>query len=655
MSRPSSLAAAAARPSRNAQAAEAAAHHHWQAGQQARQRHQLAHAAEHYAEATRLAPQAPLYWMSLATARSELQQLGAAQAAAHRAVVLQPDAALPRRVLAAALSQQHLHAQAAEALDGLPPEVPRDTPLLLELGQAMLRAGRPDRAAGAYLQALQQDMFQASAHLGLGTAFLRLQRPQDAVTCLQTAMLTDKAGPLHVAALALLVQQLQAAVAWPELPRHTAALLERLDALAPSAALDIAPFSLLTLPCTRVQQHQVARLAAQRLGRYAPLPAAPGRKPGRLRVGYLSSDFCEHATAMLLVEVLEQRDTARFEVFLYCHSEDDGSALQRRIRAACDQFHDVRALSDAETAQRMREDGVDIAVDLKGHTQGTRLQVLSHRPAPVQIGFLGFPGTSGTDYLDYIVGDAVVTPLAHADGYSERIAQLPHSYQPNDRQRALPAPATRAEAGLPEGSVVLCCFNQLYKISPAMADLWARILTEAPQTVLWLLTWDAQAAGAFAHEMQARGIAPERLFFSPKLSPTDHLRRLPCADLFLDTWPCNAHTTASEALWAGVPVLTVPGNTFASRVAASLVHACGLPELVCDTPEAYVATAVALAGDPLTLRRHQRHLSEQRRQLPLFNSARYTRDYEALLLRMWQRHDAGLAPDHLPAAAAAQD
>ena len=377
--------------------------------------------------------------------------------------------------------------------------------------------------------------------------------------------------------------------------------------------------------------------------------ARTARRPGPLRLAYLSCDFHHHATAVLMTEMLERRDRSRFEVHLFSHGGEDHSASGRRIRAACEQFHDVTHLTSEAVARRMRELDIDIAIDLKGHTRGSRLDVLAWRPAPVQVAFLGYPATSGAPFLDYIVGDPVVTPLAHADRYSECIAQMPDSYQPNDRCRALPEAPSRAALGLPEDAVVLCCFNQTYKMSPHLLDLWARILAGAPRAVLWMLAWNPTAQANLGRELAARGVDPARVCWAPTLHLDEHLARLRQADLFLDTWPCNAHTTASEALWTAVPVLTVPGETYASRVAASLVSACGLPELACADEDDYVARATALANDPAALAALRQHLDRQRMTLPLFDSARHVRHWEALLERMAAREQQGLPPAALPA------
>ncbi|MET0519184.1 MAG: UDP-N-acetylglucosamine-peptide N-acetylglucosaminyltransferase, partial [Burkholderiaceae bacterium] len=331
----------------------------------------------------------------------------------------------------------------------------------------------------------------------------------------------------------------------------------------------------------------------------------------------------------------------------------DGSPKQQRIRASADHFRDINNIGDLDAARLMREDGIDIAIDLKGYTENSRMQLLGMRPAPLQISYLGYPGSTGADFLDYVIGDPVVTPLSHASHFSERIAQMPHSYQPNDRRRGALPEVSRASQGLPEDAPVLCCFNQSYKITPEMADLWAEILRRSPRAVLWLLAWNETARKGLTAEMAVRGIAAERLIFCARIGSEANVARLQCADIFLDTWPCNAHTTASDALWAGVPVLTVPGETFASRVAASLAQACELPAFVCDSPAAYVDKAVALLdGQMAELRAAQAQLRERRLALPLFDSQRYARDFGALLSRMWARHEAGLAPDHLAAEAA---
>jgi predicted O-linked N-acetylglucosamine transferase (SPINDLY family) len=370
---------------------------------------------------------------------------------------------------------------------------------------------------------------------------------------------------------------------------------------------------------------------------------------GRLRIGYLSADFHQHATSQLAVQMFESHDRHRFEVTLLSAGVDDGTALRRRIENAAEHFVDLHGRTTGDMAAAIRERQIDILVDVKGATYGSVMQVMALRAAPVQVNWLGFPGTSGADYIDYLVGDPVLTPLDHATHFSEKLAQMPHCYQPNDSQRARPLATRRADWGLPDHALVLCGFHQSYKISQAVFDTWCRILHALPQSVLWLLRWNANVQAALLAAAAQRGIAAERIVFAPVLPADQHLTRLTCADLFLDAWPCNAHTTASEALWAGVPPVTVVGAAFAQRVAASLLHCAGLDELICCDPEQYERVVVQLAGDRARRQDLRERLVAQRDTHPLFDGRRFARDIEALFARMWARATAGLPPDHLPA------
>ncbi len=627
------------------------ARQHWEAGRQADKRRRWDTALREYEKATQLAPRESLYWISLANASLQQNQLSQAEHAARQGLQQEPGL-LAGQMLGHVLTQQKRHGEAADVYLNLPAAVPRDAAFLTQQAEYLLLAGRFQEAITTQLACLRLHPNNPTAYMRMGQASQQINRLADAALCLETAANTDTSGRVRVSALYQLVHMLRRAAQWSDLDRHTTSLLRLLDEQPAETMPHVDPFTLLSIPSTPQQQLLVGRARSDALLQAVrPLPARGTRRAGPLRIGYLSGDFFHHATPHLISELLELQDRSRFEVFLYCHSPQDGSDWQRRVRAAADQFRDVGHLSDREAALAMRADDLDIAVDLKGYTKDSRMQILAYRPAPVQVSYLGYPGTTGAKFLDYVLGDPIVTPLAHAERFSERIAQMPHSYQPNDGQRVLPARPARAELGLPDDAVVLCSFNQTYKTSPEMADLWAQILREAPNTVLWQLNWNDQASANFTREMQRRGVEPERLYFSASASATEHLARLQCADLMLDTWPYNAHTTASDALWCGVPVLTVPGPTFASRVAASLSSACGLPDMVCPDPASYVARAVALAQDRSALHKAQHHLQNERDRLPLFDAPRYARDFDALLQRMWDRHAQGLAPDHLEACA----
>ena len=356
---------------------------------------------------------------------------------------------------------------------------------------------------------------------------------------------------------------------------------------------------------------------------------------GKIRVAYLSADFRNHATSFLIAGVLEHHDNSRFEISAYSYGADDKSPMRARLEKSVDVFHEVRRISDADVASMLRRNEVDIAVDLKGFTAEGRLGILSYRPAPVQAHYLGFPGTLDADFVDYLIADPTVVPREHRKFYREKIVYLPDTYQCNDRSRSIsPRPFLRMEAGLPEKSFVFCCFNNNQKILPHVFDVWMRLLREIEGSVLWLLKDNDEVVRNLRREASVRGVAPERLIFAPRISPPDHLARHKCADLFLDTMPYNAHTTASDALWAGLPVITVLGDTFASRVAASLLRAAGMPELVTDSLQHYEALALNLARDPAALSAVRAKLARLRDSCALFDTALFTRNLEAAYCAM---------------------
>jgi predicted O-linked N-acetylglucosamine transferase (SPINDLY family) len=364
----------------------------------------------------------------------------------------------------------------------------------------------------------------------------------------------------------------------------------------------------------------------------APAPAAPAivRQRGtRMRVGYLSTDFHDHATAHLAAGLFECHDAARFETFAYAADRDDGSAMRSRLRAAFAHWRDVRELSDAQAADLMRRDGLDVLVDLKGHTRGTRLPVLAHRGAPVQLHYLGFPGTLASDGVDGTVVDAIVAP-SDAE-FSERALRLPVCYQVNDHRRTLPPAARREDAGLPPDALVLACFNQAYKLTEPFVATWLDAMREMGDAVLWLSVAHARARQNIVDLARQHGVDASRVIFAPTVGQSAHLARLQCADVALDVLPYGSHTTGSDALFAGVPLLTCRGTTFAGRVGASLCAAVGLPELVCESQDAYRATLRALCADRPRVRHYKDHLARGRGSLPLFDTPAFTAHFERML------------------------
>jgi len=379
------------------------------------------------------------------------------------------------------------------------------------------------------------------------------------------------------------------------------------------------------------------------------LGALPVRMPGsKIRIGYFSADFHNHATMFLMAQVFERHDRSRFELVAFSFGPDTQDAMRARAVAAFDQFLDVRTRSDEAVAALSRELGIDIAVDLKGYTEHERTGIFALRAAPIQVNYLGYPGTMGAPFIDYLIADPVLIPAEARVQYTEKIAYLPHSYQPNDTHRIIADRVfTREELGLPEKGFVFCCFNSSYKITPQVFDVWVRILQQVPGSVLWLFKEHAATELNLRREAVQRGLDPARLVFAPRMELPEHLARHRQADLFLDTLPYNAHTTASDALWTGLPVLTCMGQSMASRVAASLLHALELPELVTQTEQDYEALAVSLAQTPDKLRTLCTKLQENRLTSPLFDTDMFTRDIERLYTRMHTRHLQGLPCEHL--------
>lgn len=381
----------------------------------------------------------------------------------------------------------------------------------------------------------------------------------------------------------------------------------------------------------------------------AAMPAATVRAAGkRLHVGYFSADFHDHATCNLMAGLFELHDKAKFEITAFSFGPDKQDHMRRRVAAAFDRFIDVRDSTDAEVAALSRSLGIDVAIDLKGHTEDARPGIFAERAAPVQAAYLGYPGTMGAEYIDYIIADAVVIPEEQRTHYTEKVAWLPGSYQVNDSTRPISSREfTRASEGLPATGFVFCCFNANYKIQPDTFGQWMRILRAVEGSVIWLIEDNAEAAGNLRSEAARQGIDAARLVFAGRLPQPEHLARQRLADLFLDTLPCNAHTTTGDALWAGLPVLTRLGEAFAGRVAASLLHAVGLPELVVATPEEYEALAIQLATDSVRLGEIRARLARNRLAEPLFDTRRFARAIEAAYTEMHRRHLAGAAPDHL--------
>lgn len=531
----------------------------------------------------------------------------------------------------------------AEALDSYDRALERapDSPKILpNRAKTLMDLGRLEEALAAFERALEQAPDNPEALNGRGTALLELGRFPEAAESLGRAHALKPTTPL------LLGTWLYAKLHicdWTDLDPQFEALYRGLK----SGALVSPPFPLVFMPTTAADQRATGR--AYRLARY-PTPEALrvdlAHGHERLRVGYFSADYYDHATTHLMVDLIELHDRERFEWFGISYGPNRGDRYAQRIQAGFEHFIDVGAYSDEEIARFARKLQIDIAVDLKGFTRHGRPGVFARRAAPVQVAFLGYPASSGEPEIDYLIADKTVVPEDARDGYSERIAYLPNSYLVQSA-RSLPSglPA-RADVGLADATFVFCSFNGNYKILPRIFDVWMHLLEKVPGSVLWLLKDNDDAVTNLRREAQHRGVRPERLVFAPRVPIDEHVSRYRAADLFLDSLPCNAHTTAGDALYAGLPLVTCLGETFAGRVAASLLHALGLPELVTRSLHEYEGLAVTLARDPERHRALKQKLAQNLATEPLFNTALFARHIEAAYRMMYQREKAGLPADH---------
>ena len=372
------------------------------------------------------------------------------------------------------------------------------------------------------------------------------------------------------------------------------------------------------------------------------------KRQDKIRIGYYSEDFREHPVANLIIELFELHNKDQFELFGFYLGPPDSSKMHKRVSSAFNQFIDVRLKSDKDIALISRELGIDIAVDLAGFTGFARTDIFSYRAAPIQVNYLGCPGTMEAEYIDYIIADQIIIPTESQQYYSEKIVYLPNSYQVNDRQRSITDKVfTKDELGLPKDSFVFCCFNNNYKITPNTFDGWVRILKAVKGSVLWLLEDNPIAVSNLRKEAQFRGLDPNRLVFAKRMDPSEYLARNYVADLFIDTFPYNAHATATDALWAGLPILTYMGESFASRVAASLLNAIELPELIATTQEQYEARAIDLATNPEKLKAIKYKLERNKLTTALFDTPRFTKHIQAAYKQMYERYQADLQPNNI--------
>jgi len=503
--------------------------------------------------------------------------------------------------------------------------------------------GRYEEALDSIQQVLKQRPSDARTLYNAGIVLLTLKRFDEAQRFLASALAAD---PNNSEILGSLVSAALRACDWAVLEP----LLPRLFSAVRNGTAVVAPLTLLALSDDPILQKQCAeRTTARSLAALGDsvTPMAPAAfSHDRIRIGYLSSDFGNHPVAAQIVGLLERHDRSRFEITGLFTGREDGSARYNRVVKACDRFVPIGQIGAHEAAALIREAEIDILVDLNGHTMGWRPAILKYRPAPVIASFLGYAGTTGMDFVDYIIGDPHVTPFGLGPAMSEKIVHLPDCFWPSDPTLPEPEAVTREEAGLPSGAFVFCCFNSNHKIRPQMLDLWARLLKSVDDAVLWVRDGTPEMNARFLEQARSRGIEEGRIIFAGRMdSFARHLGRQAQADLFLDTFPYNAHATASDALWAGLPVVTLRGESFVSRVSSSLLTNIGLEELIAATPQAYEAIALSLVRDRNRLSDLRQKLTAARKTAALFDMDRFVSGIEAAYLQMQARAQRGESPE----------
>ncbi len=508
---------------------------------------------------------------------------------------------------------------------------PQNADALCNMGAALRKIGQESNALACFDSAIQINPQHAAAHSNRGILLIDQRNFELAKPSLEMALAIK---PDIDFLLSSLIRAKMSIGDW----RGIDPLVDRLKLEISDARVVSNPFAVVTLIDSPALQKRAAETCIRQM--YASDNAlgtiTPYAGHGKIRIGYFSADFHDHATAYLMAQLFELHDRDAFEIYAFSFGAQTQGAMRDRIRGGVDRFLDVVDMDDIDVARLSRTMEIDIAVDLKGLTAHSRPKIFAYRAAPVQVAYLGYPGTMGAEYMDYIVADEVVIPRADVAHYCEKVVYVPNCYQVNDRKRGISTAAlSRADVGLPAAGFIYCCFNSAYKITPPVFDSWMRILKSVAGSVLWLLESNQTCIDNLRREAANRGVEPERLVFASQLPLASHLARYKLANLFLDTAPCNAHTTASDALWAGVPVLTCMGNSFASRVAGSLLAAIGMPELIADSWQNYENFAIALGHNQKMTGALQQKLEANKLTTPLFDCQLFTKNIEAVFKEMY--------------------
>jgi len=649
---------------------------HFQALTELYQKGDLAAVMQRGQELARQYPEAAFVHNMLGNAGFGLGQFDAAVEAYLKALRIRPDIAETHANLGKALSQLGRQEQAVGCFRNAVRIKPGYADAYYSLGIALHLLDRDEEAVAAYQKAIGFRPDFAEAYDNLGIALRELGRFHEAAACfrqelalrpnnatshVQLGIALGKAGQYpdsnaaFAAAVAIqpnLVDTLGQKLFQTAKICDWASLAAEADKIA-HLGLEgpaVRPFVTLALEDAparhriRAERFVQERFTTTDLGSFTP----PSAKPARIRIGYFSANFHNHAVMYLMAKLLERHDRTRFEVHAYSYGPETNDEMRRRARKGVEFFHDVRTSDSRAIAEQARRDGIDIAIDLMGHTENARSEIFVYRAAPVQIHYLGFPGTTGMSSIDYLIADGTIIPEDHEAFYSEKIIRLPHTYLPSDDDREIsPRSMTRAEIGLPEHGVVFCCFNNSYKIGPREFAIWMRLLGGIEGSVLWLSGTNPWAEANLRAEARKQGVDPKRIIFTERLPMAEHLARHRQADLFLDTFHYNAHSTASDALWAGLPIITVIGRGFPARVAAGVLATIGLPELVTQSAQDYERLALELAREPEKLVALKAKLAGLKVNSPLFDTERFTRHLEDGYAQAYQRYFDGNAPAHI--------
>ena len=601
----------------------------------------LDRAGEAYARARMISADPRRALFGLACVQNRRGDLRGALDYCHQIQRIDPHLPVVRKMIADLHYKTGRIRESIERYRDLLEEDPQRLDCLFNLAIALREIGEVRQSLDCFRRILEQHPGHVQSLYGMALSYRLTRDSHRAIPYLEQVI--DK----EPGALPQLYTEYRKICAWSGAAR-VGRLLDRQTRLEIGRGTPVleSPFDVLDRVDDPLLHSQVARSMGKTLAsQYPPLwryPQGGRRRHDRIRVGYLSSDLYDHATAHLAMPLFTRFDRSRFECFVYAYGSSPADEYTQRIKQSVTAFRDIDPLAYRAAAELIHRDEIDVLVDLKGYTTGARLEIVSHRPAPIQIAYLGFPGTTGMDSIDYLIADETIIPASERKHYTEGIIYMPWTYQiTDDRQPVDTAPRSRAEHGLPDDGVCFVSFNQPYKIDDEVFAVWMDILAATPGSVLWLLDYTRTSSDALRHHARERGIEEARLIFAPKVRKPAHLSRLQLADIGLDTLVYNGHTTTSDCLWAGVPVITRPGRSFASRVASSLLRACDLPELVTDSLEAYRDLAITLAHDPGRLKDIKQRIAEGRESAHLFDTQGFMQHYERALEIVWREYQEG--------------